>query len=63
MWGEEKEQKLHSGLEGNAIVCVLKAGREPKEAGKTVWAVFPFQLPGQKQDLEVLLVLVETLIH
>lgn len=41
MWGEEKEQKLCSGLEGNAIVCVLKAEREPKEAGKTVWAVFP----------------------
>lgn len=51
VWGGRKEQKLHLGLEGDAIVCVLKAGREPKEAGKTVWAVFPFQPPGQKQDL------------
>lgn len=46
-----KAQKLHLGLEGDGGVCVLKAGREPKEAGKTVQAVFPTQLPGQKQDL------------
>lgn len=46
-----KEQKLYLGLEGDTGVYVLKAGREPKEAGKTVQAVFPAQLPGQDQDL------------
>lgn len=46
-----KEQKLYLGLEGDTGVYVLKAGREPKEAGKTVQAVFPTQLPGQDQDL------------
>lgn len=51
MWEGRKEQKLHLGLEGDASVCVLKAGREPKEAGNTVQAVFPTQLPGQKQNL------------
>lgn len=46
-WGsvERKEQKLHLGLEGDA------GGREPKEAGKPVQAVYPTKLSGQKQDV------------
>lgn len=45
-----KEEQLHLGLEGDAGVCVLKAGKEPKEAGKAVQVVFPTQFPGQKQN-------------